>query len=127
MAVATDLRLQLAASLTAAGVPAFASMPHSINPPVVAFTAADPYLRIDRVGATLQYEINLYANLIVPVLDSEGSLLTLETLIDSVLRALPPGVYASDVSAPRVDRLGDAQGSVLIADLAITAQGKETA
>jgi len=127
MAIATDLRLQLAATLTANGVPAFASMPHSVAPPVVAFTAGEPYLRINRVGTTLQYEINLEANLIVPVLDSEGSLKALEALIDSTLRALPPGVYASEVSAPRVDRLGEAQGSVLIADLSITAEGKETA
>jgi len=125
MGVATDLRLQIAASLTAGGVPAFANMPHSVAPPLVALTPGEPYLRVDRIGAALLMEINLTANLIVPQLDSDASMTQLEELIDATIRALPPGVHASEVSAPRVDRLGEAQGAVLVAELDIQAQGKE--
>jgi len=92
---------------------------------MVAFQAGDPYIRIDRIGATLQVEVQLRASMIVPTLDGTGSLEQLEELIDATLLALPPDVFASEVSAPRVDRLGEAQGAVLIADLDLTTYGKE--
>ena len=125
MGVATDLRLQIAATLTAAGVPAFANMPHSVAPPLVALTPSEPYMTANRIGSALQVQINLTANLIVPQLDSDASMAQLEDLIEATFRALPPGVHASEVSAPRVDRLGESQGAVLVAELDIQAQGKE--
>jgi len=125
VAIATRVRKELAAALTAQGIPAFPALPHAITPPMVAFQAGDPYIRIDRIGATLQVEVQLRASMIVPTLDGTGSLEQLEELIDATLLALPPDVFASEVSAPRVDRLGEAQGAVLIADLDLTTYGKE--
>jgi len=125
MGIATAVRVELAQALSEAGVPAFASMPTTVAPPLVAFLPGEPYVTADRLGEQLYVRVNLTASLIVPQLDSEAAMFQLEDLIDDVFRALPPGVHASEVSAPRVDRLGDSQGAVLIAELDIQAQGKE--
>ena len=118
---ATSGRADIAAALTAAGLTAFASTPSTMPLPCVVLTPDSPYLELVSIGSALTYRIGIKAQINAPALDNAAALEVVETLADSVIEALPSGVTASTLSAPRLDSLGQGQGSIYTADLTLTA------
>lgn len=121
-ALVTELREQLATELAAqlGDVPVMAAPPATVRPPLVYLTADTPWITVDRIGPQLRYTAGLKIGLVVPMLDNDAALTQLEDLVDQVLGALPAGVLPGYCAPPTTNVLG-AQGSVLGAELSITA------
>lgn len=118
---ATQARIAIAQALSDAGITAFASNPPTAPLPSVVLSADDPYLMVTGIGTGLAYRIGLRASISAPVFSTEASLAIIEDLIDRVIEALPDGVTASTVSSPRLEYIGEAQGSTNTAEITLTA------
>jgi len=119
--ITTELRLELAAALSAAGLPAFASQPSTAPLPAVVLQPGSPYLEVVGIGRSLSYRVQLVASLSAPAFSTAAALEQLETMIDSTIEALPDGVVASDISSPRLEYLGEGQGSIYVAEVTLSA------
>lgn len=124
MALTTEFREEVTASLNAAGMPAFTPAPSTVTIPAVIVIADDPYVIIDRLGPALAYTVAARIMVITPSRDNAAGLAANETLIDDVLAALPDGVMATRISAPLLDDMG-AQGTAYVTEIQITAHVKE--
>lgn len=118
---ATNFRTELAANINAAGIQAFASTPSTMPLPCVVLTPDSNYLELVSIGSALTYRVGLRAQINAAALSTEASLEVIEELIDRVIEALPSGVTASTVSAPRLDSLGQGQGSLYVAEITLSA------
>lgn len=118
---ATSARLDIAAALTAAGITAFASTPSTMPLPCVVLAPDSTYLELVSIGSSLTYRLGLRAQINAPALSTDAALEVIEELIDRVIEALPSGVTASTISAPRLDSLGQGQGSLYVAEITLSA------
>jgi hypothetical protein len=120
-ATATQARIDIATALSSAGITAFASTPSTMPLPCVVLAPDSTYLELVSIGAALTYRMGLRATVNAPALSTDAALEIIEQLIDSTIEALPAGVTASTVSAPRLDSLGQGQGSLYVAEITISA------
>lgn len=118
---ATSARTDIAAALTAAGITAFASTPSTMPLPCVVLAPDTTYLELVSIGSALTYRLGLRAQINAPALSTDAALEVIEELIDRVIEALPAGLTASTVSAPRLDSLGQGQGSLYVAEITLSA------
>lgn len=119
--ITTDLRLQIAAELSAAGLSAFASQPATSPVPSVIIQPGSPYLEVVGLGRNLTYRVMLSASISAPSFSTAAAMEILEDLIDRTIEALPDGVVASTISSPRLEYLGEGQGSVYIVEITLSA------
>lgn len=119
--ITTELRLEVAAALQDAGLPAFPSQPSTAPNPAVILNPGSPYLDVVSLGRGLSYRVMLTASISAPAFSTEAALSTIENLIDETITALPDGVVASTVSSPRMEYLGEGQGSIYIAEVTLSA------
>ncbi len=119
--ITTELRTQIAEALHAAGLPAFAASPPTAPVPSVIINPGSPYLEIVSLGRGLTYRVALTASITAATYSTSVALETIERLIDEVITALPDGVAPSTVSSPRLEYLGEGQGSVYMAEISLTA------
>lgn len=120
MALTTDARVEIAAALTAAGLPAFPYLPETVTLPAVIITPRDPYVIPDRIGRDLTYTANFRVSMLAQALDNAAGLAAVEDLIDRTMAAMPDGVLVLSVGPPLIDDLG-AQGSAYVAEMDIAA------
>jgi hypothetical protein len=120
MALTTDARTEIAETLREAGLPAFAYVPPTVSVPAVIVTPDDPYIVTDNIGGTLAYRAAFLVDCLAQATDPAAGLAKVEDLIDSVLAALPSGVWATRVGRPGLDDLG-AQGTVYVAQISVNA------
>ncbi len=118
---ATQARVDIAAALSAAGITAFPSNPGTAPLPSVVLNPDNPYLELVGIGHDITYRIGLRASITAAAFSTEASLTTIEELVDQVIEALPDGVTASTISSPRLEYLGEGQGSTYLADITLTA------
>lgn len=118
---ATEARRDIAAALTTAGITAFPSTPSTMPLPCVVLVPDSTYLELVSVGGALTYRLGMRAQINAPALSTDAALETIEQLIDDTIAALPSGVTASTVSAPRLDSLGTGQGSLYVAEVTLSA------
>lgn len=121
----TEARLELAAALTAAGLPAFAAAPSTAPVPSCIVNPGSPYLEVVNLGQHPTYRVGLVVSISAPAFSTAAALETLEALVDRVIEALPNGIAASSVSSPRLEFLGEGQGSVYIAEVTLSALVKK--
>lgn len=119
--ITTELRLDITAALHAAGLPAFASQPPTAPVPAVVLQPGSPYLEVVSLGRGLSYRVELVASITAAAFDTAAALATIENLIDQTIEALPDGVVASTTSSPRLEYLGEGQGSVYLAEVTLSA------
>lgn len=119
--ITTELRTELAAALQAAGLPAFAAAPATAPVPSVIINPGSPYLECVGLGRQLSYRVGLVASISAPTFSTSAALETIETLIDATIEALPDGIVASTISSPRLEFLGEGQGSVYVAEVTLSA------
>jgi hypothetical protein len=120
VALTTDARVEIAAVLRAAGLPAFEYVPPTVSLPAVIIVPADPYVVPDRIGPTLTYTARFTVSLLAQAVDNASGLAAVEALIDETMAALPDGVLVIRCGPPLLDDLG-AQGSAYVADMDISA------
>jgi hypothetical protein len=121
LSITTELRIGIASALQAAGLPAFPSQPATAPLPAVVLNPGSPYLTVTGLGRSLSYRVELVASVTAPAFDTAAALATLESLIDSTVEALPDGVVPSTISSPRLEYLGEGQGSVYLAEVTLSA------
>lgn len=119
--ITTELRLDITAALHAAELPAFPSQPSTAPVPAVVLQPGSPYLEVVSLGRELSYRVELVASISAAAFDTAASLATIESLIDRTIEALPDGVVASTISSPRLEYLGEGQGSVYLAEINLSA------
>jgi hypothetical protein len=119
----TELRVAVTESLIHADIPAYASPQATTPVPSVTVSPGNPYAQPLTLNS---YETTLLLTVSVQAFDSAASLQVLEDLAFRCLKALPPGVSVSEVDAPNLVSLGDAQGKVYQTVITITAQVKES-
>lgn len=113
--------MEIATALSSTGLASFASQPATAPLPSVILQPGSPYLEVIGVGRSLAYRCLLGASISVPAFSTSAALESLENLIDQVIEALPNGVTASTISSPRLEYLGEGQGSVYITEITLTA------
>lgn len=119
--IATELRTDLAAALSAAGLPAFAAAPSTAPVPSVIINPGSPYLECVGIGKGLSYRVMLSASISAPAFSTAAALEQIEQLIDRTIEALPDGIVASTISSPRLEYLGEGQGSIYVAEVTLSA------
>ena len=121
----TQARTTIAEALNTAGLTTFASNPPTAPLPSAVINPGSPYLEVVSISGKPTYRMTLVISITVPSFSTEAALAQLEDLIDLVVVALPSGVTTSTIGSPRLEYLGEGQGSVYLAEINVTALVKE--
>lgn len=123
-AVATQLRIEVAEILKAAGLNAFPQMPATLIPGMVVILPDSPYGKPygmgDRPNYVYQMKVACHAN----VVDLDAGLADVEELAERVCEALPAGVDITTISEPRTEP-GSTSGPIYVSDVFITVTGRK--
>lgn len=115
----TSARQEITAALQAAGLPAYAAPLGTTPVPSIVVQPGEPWIAPSVLGRKT-WTVALRLSITVPSIDTATSLTAMETLAMATLNALPPGCDVQDVSAPQLQSLGQAQGTVYAAEIALT-------
>lgn len=121
-ALTTSYRGTLATALASVTSNVYTTPPPAPQAPAIVITADNPWQTPAVIGGRLRTETRY--RLLVCVQDRNDNLPQLETLVENALVALPSGVTVAEVTAPQSLDVGP-QGSLLVAEIRITAHLKE--
>jgi hypothetical protein len=121
-ALATDARDTIVAALSGVGANVYTPAPPAPVAPFVVITADAPWMVPAVIGGRLRMELSLKAVCGVP--DRAESYPALESLVESVLVALPDGAMVTQVDDPAAADNGP-QGSVLASVIRFTVHIRE--
>ena len=120
MSIVTDARTDLVTALdTALSVKVYPTPPQVPTTPCVVVACGSPWITPERLGGPLQARVSW--KVLVVVRDDAGHVPALEALVETVLGALPDGYVCDFVGPPSSLDIG-AQGSVMAAEINITAR-----
>lgn len=103
MATLQSLRDALEAAITANTIySVFDHVPEAVMPPAVMLIAADPWLEIATLGNTPTYYARYTLECVASPISNPGSLINLETMIETVLPLIPKTWQILGVSSPRL-------------------------
>jgi hypothetical protein len=120
----TAAREEIAAALQNANLPAYPSVLGTTPLPAVIMQPGSPYLEKSTIAKDV-WTVNFLISVQVQAFDTNASLGMIEALIEQTLEALPDGCIVSDVSAPSLDSLGEGQGSIYAAQIALSVLSKK--
>ena len=123
-ALTTESRQSLAQAFQGNGYRVYDTPPVVPAPPCVTFVADTPWIRPNRIGSALNYEVRWRIIVVIKVRKNSAELLDAEDAIDTILGLIPAGFEVAQVGPPQLTDTG-AQGTVITTEIAVSAQMKE--
>jgi hypothetical protein len=119
MSIATSVRAALKSSLTGVAANVYDSVPENPIVPHVSIVPDEPYLVTETIGdATVRVRVNMSLAVGVNYASNPASLDNLETLLISVLSAIPSGYIVGDVTRPSIVQVGSS--NQLVAEIRVS-------
>lgn len=115
----TSAREQIASDLQTAGLPAYPAPLGTTPVPSIVIQPGEPWISPSSLGKQA-WAVMLRLSITVPAIDTATSLAAIESLAMATLNALPAGCDVQEVSAPQLQSLGQAQGTVYAAEISLT-------
>jgi hypothetical protein len=114
---ATRTALETALSGIAANV--YNSVPESVIPPAIVIVPDSPYIEFETISKTvIRCKLNFTITVAVSYYSNEAALDNLETLLLSVLAALPANYVVGAVDRPSITQVG--ASDLLVADFNVS-------
>ena len=117
-ALSTQTRDQLTTAMVGLGLKVYNTAPPVPKPPCVVCIPDSPWIRPNRVGSFLNYEVRWRLLVVVSPRTNEAAQLDTETAVDRILAAVPDGYQVTGVGAPALTDIG-AQGTVTTTEIQI--------
>jgi hypothetical protein len=106
------------------GMRVYDTVPAVPKPPAIVISPDSPWIRPNRLGSNLNYEVRWKILVIISPRQNAAATLDTETAIDSVLALIPNGFICQGVNAPQLQDVG-AQGTILTTEINVSASMKE--
>ncbi len=124
--LSTEARELLATGLQSTGWQIYDHAPEIPRPPALVITPDTPWIRLDRIGGFLNYEVRLRVLIVVANKKNQAQLEAVEAAVDQVLTNLPTGFVPDIIGPPQLTDIG-AQGTVTTVEVNVSAHMKEGA
>jgi hypothetical protein len=115
----TEARGIIATALANTGYLVYDVSPEIPKPPCVVITPDSPWIRIDRIGSNLNYQVRLRILVVVANKRNNAQQNAIESAVDTILAALPATVRPDIVGPPSLTDIG-AQGTVTTAEINVS-------
>jgi hypothetical protein len=103
MATIQSVRDALESAITSNSVySVYDHVPETIIPPCVLIVTSDPWLETATLGNTPTYFIRYVLELVAAPISNPGSLINLETMVQTILPLIPNTFQILGVSSPRI-------------------------
>ena len=123
-ALTTEARTTLTTALEATGLRVYTTVPAVPKPPAIVVVPDTPWVRPNRVGSNLNYEVRWRILVVIKPRKNSAELLDAENAVDTILALIPSGFEVVQVGPPQLTDTG-AQGTVITTEIAVQAQMKE--
>lgn len=120
----TEARGIIATALASTGYLVYDTVPEIPKPPCVVITPDSPWIRLDRIGSNLNYEVRWRIMVVVANKRNSAQQNAIEEAVDAILAALPVSIRPDIVGPPSLTDIG-AQGTVTTAEINVSAHMKE--
>ncbi len=124
MSLATESREAIVTALTGNGYKVYETVPATPLTPSVVCVPDSPWIRPNRLGSNLNYEVRWRILVNINARVNESATKATEDAIDTLLVALPNSVLVDVINAPQLLSLG-AQGTVMSTEINVSMQMKE--
>lgn len=124
MSLATESRETIIDALSGNGYKVYDTVPATPITPSVVCVPDSPWIRPNRLGSNLNYEIKWRILININARVNESATKATEDAIDTLLVALPDTVLVEVINAPQLLSLG-AQGTVMSTEISVSMQMKE--
>ena len=124
MSLATESRKAIVTALTGNGYKVYETVPATPITPSVVCVPDSPWIRPNRLGSNLNYEVRWRILVNINARVNESATKATEDAIDTLLVALPNTVLVDVINAPQLLSLG-AQGTVMSTEINVSMQMKE--
>ena len=119
MSIQTAIRTPLQSALSSIAANVYNGVPEAMTSPSICLIPDSPYLETVLInGTTTKVKVNLTVTGVVTYANNAAALDNLETLMISIIGAMPSGYEVRDVSAPQSLEVG--AGKYLVADLQVS-------
>ena len=125
MSLATESREAIITALSGNGYKVYDTVPATPITPSVVCVPDSPWIRPNRLGSNLNYEIRWRILVNINARVNESATKATEDAIDTLLVALPNTVLVDVINAPQLLSLG-AQGTVMSTEINVSMQMKES-
>jgi hypothetical protein len=119
VSLATESREVIIAALTGNGYKVYDTVPATPITPSVVCVPDSPWIRPNRLGSNLNYEIKWRILININARVNESATKATEDAIDTLLVALPDTVLVEVINAPQLLSLG-AQGTVMSTEISVS-------
>ena len=124
MALTTESRELLVTALTGNGYRIYDSVPAVPATPSVVIVPDSPWIRPNRIGSPLNYEVRWRVLVNVNPRNNESATKTTEDALDTLLTEIPSTFVVDAVNAPQLLSLGG-QGTVMSTEINVSIRMKE--
>jgi hypothetical protein len=124
VSLATESREAIITALSGNGYKVYDTVPATPITPSVVCVPDSPWIRPNRLGSNLNYEIRWRILVNINARVNESATKATEDAIDTLLVALPNTVLVDVINAPQLLSLG-AQGTVMSTEINVSMQMKE--
>jgi hypothetical protein len=124
VSLATESREAIIDALSGNGYKVYDTVPATPITPSVVCVPDSPWIRPNRLGSNLNYEIKWRILININARVNESATKATEDAIDTLLVALPDTVLVEVINAPQLLSLG-AQGTVMSTEISVSMQMKE--
>ena len=124
MALTTESRELLVTALTGNGYRIYDSVPAVPATPSVVIVPDSPWIRPNRIGSPLNYEVRWRVLVNVNPRNNESATKTTEDALDTLLAEIPSTFVVDAVNAPQLLSLGG-QGTVMSTEINVSIRMKE--
>jgi hypothetical protein len=124
MALTTESRELLVTALTGNGYRIYDTVPAVPATPSVVIVPDSPWIRPNRIGSTLNYEVRWRVLVNVNPRNNESATKTTEDALDTLLVEIPSTFVVDVVNAPQLLSLGG-QGTVMSTEINVSIRMKE--
>jgi hypothetical protein len=125
VSLATESREAIITALSGNGYKVYDTVPATPITPSVVCVPDSPWIRPNRLGSNLNYEIRWRILVNINARVNESATKATEDAIDTLLVALPNTVLVDVINAPQLLSLG-AQGTVMSTEINVSMQMKES-
>ena len=125
MSLATESREAIITALSGNGYKVYDTVPATPITPSVVCVPDSPWIRPNRLGSNLNYEVRWRILVNINARVNESATKATEDAIDTLLVALPNTVLVDVINAPQLLSLG-AQGTVMSTEINVSMQMKES-
>lgn len=124
MALTTESRELLVTALTGNGYRIYDTVPAVPATPSVVIVPDSPWIRPNRIGSTLNYEVRWRVLVNVNPRNNESATKTTEDALDTLLVEIPSTFVVDVINAPQLLSLGG-QGTVMSTEINVSIRMKE--